>query len=120
MGLRRITNEGATTFKDQSFYLHSSRQGNGLEIIAIDGSIGYISKLEPSSNEVLKWSKNIQKTPDEYLTALFTALEATEHGSAEKKLEENIFEVHEDCLLWKQFFSQQNLHGRRGKFPLKK
>ena len=74
------------------------------------------------NDTVKKWCRNLEKSPEEYVALLQIAVETCsitygEGGQMDKK---DVFEIQEDSLVWKQFFPDKKVYGRRGKFALEK
>lgn len=79
-------------------------------------------QITAESDTVQRWCRNLEKTPQEYLSLACQAVEnlSSVRDSDGKDLKEDIFEIQDDHLVWKQYFPEKKVYGRRGKFTLEK
>ncbi|XP_064081179.1 uncharacterized protein LOC135197893 [Macrobrachium nipponense] len=115
MGLRKIS--------DGSYMYTNTSVPDEILLMLLRDNTGFSVKLGTGSDSVKKWCKNLQKSPDEYMALLHKAVEScsvTYSDSDETDKNEDVFEFQEDCLIWKQFFPDKNVYGKRGKFTLEK
>ncbi|XP_068222818.1 uncharacterized protein [Palaemon carinicauda] len=118
MGLRKIDGDG-----DGSFMYTNTSIPDEIQVILLRDNNGFSVKLGTDSEPVKKWCKNLQKSPDEYMTLIHKAVEScsvTYSDADETNKNKDVFEIQEDSLVWKQFFPDKNVFGRRGKFALEK
>lgn len=115
MGVRKIG--------DGSYMYTNTSTPDEVLVILLRDNTGFSVKLGTVSDSVKKWCKNLQKSPDEYMALLHNAVEScsvTYSDSDETEKNEDVFEIQEDCLIWKQFFPDKDVYGKRGKFTLDK
>lgn len=65
----------------------------------------------------------MKKSPQEYLSLFCKAVDGISSlrsvdGQPDNK--EDIFEIQQDHLIWKQYFPEPKVHGKWGKFKLEK
>lgn len=121
MGLRRLHEGGEPS------YLYAQRLTNEAELGAIRVIIlqknSFKVKLSPDNESVLKWCHMLDKSPEEYLSQLHKAANSfpsCDTNDEQNDNKENIFEVQQDFLVWKQYFPDEKVYGKRGKFKLEK
>ncbi|KAG7162068.1 hypothetical protein Hamer_G023971 [Homarus americanus] len=94
MGLKKMVQGGLTSY----LYSDGLNQADQIKVIIL------------SKNE----SFSLKKTPREYLCLLSKAV-TTSFTTTDK---EDIFEIQEDHFVWKQYFPDLKVYGKRGKFKL--
>lgn len=117
MGLRRLTQ------KDETSFMYTDNIPEQIMVILLRNDSAFSVKLTTDSDSVKKWSRNLQKSPNDYMALLHKAVETcsvTYSDSEQQDKKEDVFEIQEDCLVWKQYFPDKNVYGRRGKFTLEK
>lgn len=88
----------------------------------LQGGVAHSLEITTESDSVQRWCRNLEKTPQEYLSLVCQAVEnlSSVHDPDGKDLKEDIFEIQDDHLVWKQYFPEKRVYGRRGKFTLEK
>ncbi|XP_042875895.1 uncharacterized protein LOC122255694 isoform X2 [Penaeus japonicus] len=116
MGLRKIVQN------DKTSYMYSSSSEEELRLVLLQGGAAHAATITPESDSVQRWCRNLEKTPQEYLTLASQAVEnlSSVHNTDGKDLKEDIFEIQDGHLVWKQYFPEKKVYGRRGKFALEK
>ncbi|ROT78283.1 hypothetical protein C7M84_003013 [Penaeus vannamei] len=116
MGLRKIVQNGKTS------YMYSSSSQEELFLVLLQAGSAHSMKITAESDTVQRWCRNLEKTPQEYLSLACQAVEnlSSVRDSDGKDLKEDIFEIQDDHLVWKQYFPEKKVYGRRGKFTLEK
>ncbi|KAK4320694.1 hypothetical protein Pmani_008462 [Petrolisthes manimaculis] len=118
MGLRKVKSDGEA-------YMYTSNTQDTLTITVVQKDNSFKVKVGESTEGVVRWSRNLKKAPGEYMTLLTHAVDGSKapHGTKgiEQQLqEEDVFEVQDGCLVWKQYFPDQKVYGKLGKFKMEK
>ncbi|XP_045604433.1 uncharacterized protein [Procambarus clarkii] len=120
MGLRKLVQDGTTSYMYTRVH-NTAGNENEIKIIVVEKNNSFTLKLSPGDSSVVKWSHILKKTPQEYLSQLNKAVVHFHKATDElKDSKEDIFEVQEEYLVWKQYFPKQKVYGKRGKFKLEK
>ncbi|XP_063612540.1 uncharacterized protein LOC134786027 [Penaeus indicus] len=116
MGLRKIVQNGKTS------YMYSSCSQEEVRLALLQRGAAHSLKITAESDSVQRWCRNLEKTPQEYLTLVSQAVEnlSSVCDPDGKDIKEDIFEIQDDHLVWKQYFPEKKVYGRRGKFALDK
>ena len=69
--------------------------------------------MTTSSGDLQRWCVKLGKSAEEYLEQLCEAV-AREDDKVE------VFEVQDDHLVWKQYFPDKDIHGKKGRFKMEK
>ncbi|KAK7073218.1 hypothetical protein SK128_017398 [Halocaridina rubra] len=119
MGLKCIIQDEETMYLYTSYAMSDQSSSiDCISVVLVQGQMAYSVKLNLSSKSIIKWSHNLEQTPQQYVEALQNTFETYSESSSNDK--QDIFELQQDCLIWKQYFPDKKLHGRRGQFSLEK
>ncbi|KAK3855532.1 hypothetical protein Pcinc_038080 [Petrolisthes cinctipes] len=122
MGLRKVKSDGEAYMYTTNT---TSNTQDTLTITVVQKDNSFKVKVGESTEGVVRWSRNLKKAPGEYMTLLTRAVDGSKapHGTKgiEQQLqEEDVFEVQDGCLVWKQYFPDQKVYGKLGKFKMEK
>ena len=70
-------------------------------------------QVTTGNNDLQRWCVKLGRSPEEYLEQLCEAVLSEDNNVG-------VFEVQEDHLVWKQYFPDQDVYGKKGKFKLEK
>lgn len=70
-------------------------------------------KVTASSNDLQRWCVKFGKSPEEYFEQLCEAVAGQDDNVG-------VFEVQGDHLVWKQFFPDKDVYGKKGRFKMEK
>ncbi|KAK8376312.1 hypothetical protein O3P69_009745 [Scylla paramamosain] len=112
MGLKRLGQDNARFY----MYFNISSSGESkpeLEVVILTKDNPATVKVTTSSVDLQRWCVKLGKSPEEYLEKLCEAV-ASQDDNVE------IFEVQDNHLVWKQYFPDEDIYGRKGKFKMEK
>ncbi|XP_071546901.1 uncharacterized protein [Panulirus ornatus] len=121
MGLKRLHAGGEPSYLYAQLLTNEAEPG-AIRVIILQKN-SFKVKLSPDNESVLKWCHMLDKSPEEYLSQLHKAANSfpsCDTNDEQNDNKENIFEIQQDFLVWKQYFPDEKVYGKRGKFKLEK
>ncbi|XP_045120564.1 uncharacterized protein LOC123509987 isoform X1 [Portunus trituberculatus] len=112
MGLKRMGQDSTPFY----MYFNISSSGENkqeLEAVVLTKDNPTRLKVTASSDDLQRWRVKLGKSAEEYLGQLCEAV-ASEDDNVE------VFEVQGDHLVWKQYFPDKGIYGKKGRFKMEK
>ncbi|KAG0714012.1 hypothetical protein GWK47_001700 [Chionoecetes opilio] len=111
MGLKRVEQKGA------QFYMYFNVSSIGgdkvLKVVILDKENTSMLKVTESHGDLQRWCVKVGRTAEEYFRQLCEAV-------AREDDHVGVFEVQDGHLVWKQYFPEKEIYGKKGKFKMEK
>ncbi|XP_076033840.1 uncharacterized protein LOC143020870 [Oratosquilla oratoria] len=101
------------------FFIHGEQKSDeNIVVKIIQADNAYTAELSPNHDAVKQWAPKLEKTPSEYVKMLQEALDGS--GDEDNKKIQNVFEIQNSYLVWRQPVAGKDIKVVLGKIPMEK